>query len=139
MIRMTEKHNWITDDLCLIEETTGVKLYGTVCKDMDFIAKQLNDANVIIRTLEKRNEKLKSRVNDLEWILGIISDITPVYWGDRKFNHCICKLMGNQRQKSVLNFLYKHYRENDDEKYRFDRILREQGVKYGKYGWEKND
>ena len=37
---MAEKHNWVSDDLCLIEETTGVKLYGTVCTDISFIANQ---------------------------------------------------------------------------------------------------
>ena len=55
---MTEKHNWITDDLCLIEESTGVKLYGTVCTDMRFIANQLNDNNITIRRLEKKNNEL---------------------------------------------------------------------------------
>jgi len=59
---MTEKHNWITDDLCLIEETTGVKLYGTVCTDITFIAKQLNDANKTIRKLEKENFELKQKL-----------------------------------------------------------------------------
>lgn len=55
---MTEKHNWITDDLCLIEESTGVKLYGTVCTDIRFIANQLNDNNNTIRRLEKKNNEL---------------------------------------------------------------------------------
>ena len=61
---MTEKHNWISDDLCLIEETTGVKLYGTVCTDLKFIAKQLNDNNNTIRRLEKENKELKSDIKD---------------------------------------------------------------------------
>ena len=55
---MTEKHNWISDDLCLIEESTGVKLYGTVCTDIRFIANQLNDNNITIRRLEKKNNEL---------------------------------------------------------------------------------
>lgn len=88
-------------------------------------------------THQKENNQLKSRINDLEWILGIRSDITPVYWGDRNFNCCILDLMGNGRQKSVLNYLYDHYRKNDYEIKDFDNILREHGVKYGKYGWEK--
>lgn len=88
-------------------------------------------------THQKENNQLKSRINDLEWILGIRSDITPVYWGDRNFNCCILDLIGNGRQKSVLNYLYDHYRKNDYEIKDFDNILREHGVKYGKYGWEK--
>ena len=60
---MTEKHNWVTDDLCLIEETTGVKLYGTVCTDISFIAKQLNMANKNIRKLEEKNKELQERNN----------------------------------------------------------------------------
>ena len=87
--------------------------------------------------LVEENEQLKSRINDLEWILGIRSDITPVYWGDRNFNCCILDLIGNGRQKSVLNYLYNHYRKNDYEIKDFDNTLREHGVKYGKYGWEK--
>ena len=62
---MTEKHNWITDDLCLIEETTGVKLYGTVCTDITFIAKQLNDANKTIRKLEKENITIKNTIHNM--------------------------------------------------------------------------
>ena len=58
---MTEKHKWISDNLSLIEETTGIKLYGTVCTDITFIAKQLNDANETILRLEKENEQLKKR------------------------------------------------------------------------------
>lgn len=85
----------------------------------------------------KENEQLKSRINDLEWILGIRSDITPVYSGDRNFNCCILDLIGNGRQKSVLNYLYNHYRKNDYEIKKFDNILREYEVEYGKYGWEK--
>jgi len=63
---MTEKHNWVTDDLCLIEETTGVKLYGTVCTDISFIAKQLNMANKNIRKLEEKNKELQER-NDRQY------------------------------------------------------------------------
>ena len=63
---MTEKHNWITDDLCLIEETTGVKLYGTVCTDITLVAKQLNDANKTIRELEKENKELKAKLKELQ-------------------------------------------------------------------------
>jgi len=61
---MTEKQHWVTDDLCLIEETTGVKLYGTVCTDITFIAKQLNDANKTIRELEKENKELKDKLEN---------------------------------------------------------------------------
>lgn len=95
-----------------------------------------NEDNKISK-LEKENEQLKSRINDLEWILGIRSDITPVYSGDRNFNCCILDLIGNGRQKSVLNYLYNHYRKNDYEIKKFDNILREYEVEYGKYGWEK--
>ena len=67
---MTEKHNWVTDDLCLIEETTGVKLYGTACTDISFIAKQLNMANKTIRELEEENEQLKKENYELHKRLG---------------------------------------------------------------------
>lgn len=93
--------------------------------------------NECMNELHEENEQLKSRINDLEWILGIRSDITQVYWGDRNFNCCILDLIGNGRQKSVLNYLYNHYRKNDYEIKDFDNTLREHGVKYGKYGWEK--
>ena len=63
---MAEKHNWVSDDLCLIEETTGVKLYGPVCTDIRFIAEQLNDANQTILRLEKENERLNHSVNCLQ-------------------------------------------------------------------------
>lgn len=66
---MTEKHNWVTDDLCLIEETTGVKLYGTVCTDISFIAKQLNMANKTIRELEGENEQSKMMIATLRNIV----------------------------------------------------------------------
>ncbi|WP_296882188.1 hypothetical protein [uncultured Methanobrevibacter sp.] len=56
---MTEKQHWKSNNLCLIEETTGVSLYGTVCTDMDFIAKQLNDKIDTIERLRKENEELK--------------------------------------------------------------------------------
>ena len=97
----------------------------------------LNDIASRLNELHEENEQLKSRINDLEWILGVRSDITPVYWGDRNFNCCILDLIGNGRQKSVLNYLYNHYRKNDYEIKDFDNTLREHGVKYGKYGWEK--
>ena len=57
--KMTEKQHWKSNNLCLIEETTGVSLYGTVCTDMDFIAKQLNDKIDTIERLRKENEELK--------------------------------------------------------------------------------
>ena len=63
---MTEKHKWISDNLSLIEETTGIKLYGTVCTDITFIAKQLNDANETILRLEKENKELKSLIKALK-------------------------------------------------------------------------
>lgn len=66
---MTEKHNWVTDDLCLIEETTGVKLYGTACTDISFIAKQLNMANKTIRELEGKNEQSKMMIATLRNII----------------------------------------------------------------------
>ena len=72
---MTEKHNWITDDLCLIEETTGVKLYGTVCTDMAFIAKQLNDANKTIKKFEKENKELKEKNEQLRFGLKKIKGV----------------------------------------------------------------
>lgn len=103
-------------------------------KDKQLSSFELDD---LLLKFEKENEQLKSRINDLEWILGIQSDITPVYWGDRNFNCCILDLMGNGRQKSVLNYLYDHYRKNDYEIKDFDNTLREHKVKYGKYGWEK--
>ena len=65
VIMMTEKHNWIADDLCLIEETTGVRLFGTVCTDISFIAKQLNIANKTIRELEGENEQSKMMIATL--------------------------------------------------------------------------
>lgn len=90
-----------------------------------------------LNSLNDENEQLKSRINDLEWILGIRSDITSVYVGDRNFNCCILDLIGNGKQQSVLNYLYNHYRKNDYEIKRFDNILREHKVKYGKYGWRR--
>lgn len=99
--------------------------------------KGIDDICELSNKLHEENEHLKSRINDLEWVLGIQSDITSVYWGDRNFNCCILDLIGNGRQQSVLNYLYNHYRKNDSEIKRFDNILRENGVKYGKYGWEK--
>lgn len=117
--------------------------------DAESICEKLNELNDEVieycnfslhDLLYKKNkeiEQLKSRIHDLEWILGIQSDITPVYWGDRKFNCCILDLMNNGRQRSVLNYLYNHYRKNDYEIKDFDNTLREHGVKYGKYGWEK--
>ena len=57
--KMTEKQHWKSNNLCLIEENTGVSLYGTVCTDIDFIAKQLNDKIDTIERLRKENDELK--------------------------------------------------------------------------------
>lgn len=47
----------------------------------------------------------------------------------------------NEELKSRINDLkqsvYNLYRKNDYEIKDFDNILREHGVEYGKYGWEK--
>lgn len=77
---MTEKHNWITDDLCLIEESTGVKLYGTVCTDIRFIANQLNDNNITIRRLEKKNNELTEEKETYKMLWEQMS----YYFEDRK-------------------------------------------------------
>ncbi len=73
---MTEKHKWISDNLSLIEETTGIKLYGTVCTDITFIAKQLNDANETILRLEKENEQLASELVECKALIMMLSDTT---------------------------------------------------------------
>ena len=62
--KMTEKQHWKSNNLCLIEETTGVSLYGTVCTDMDFIAKQLNDKIDTIERLRKENEELRDKYHE---------------------------------------------------------------------------
>ena len=64
---MTEKHEWVSDDLCLIEKTTGVKFYGTVCTDMEFLAKYMND-------LINENEQLKSTNMEYEDALGRLEE-----------------------------------------------------------------
>ena len=62
---------WFADDLCLIEKHTGVKLYGTVCTDMTFIAKQLNEKEETINFLKEKikeieNTKYKCKLCRLE-------------------------------------------------------------------------
>ena len=59
---MSEKHEWVSDDLCLIEKTTGVKFYGTVCTDMEFLGKYMND-------LINENEQLKKENKELHFII----------------------------------------------------------------------
>ena len=62
---MSEKHEWVSDDLCLIEKTTGVKFYGTVCTDMEFLGKYMND-------LINENEQLKKTNGLLSDFRGFI-------------------------------------------------------------------
>ena len=66
---MTEKHEWVNDDLCLIEKSTGIRLYGTVSTDMSFIANQLNMSNQTIIRLENENKELEEKVEGLTNLL----------------------------------------------------------------------
>ena len=64
---MSEKHEWVSDDLCLIEKTTGVKFYGTVCTDIEFLGKYMNE-------LINENEQLKSTNMEYEDALGRLEE-----------------------------------------------------------------
>jgi len=108
---MTEKHKWISDNLSLIEETTGIKLYGTVCTDITFIAKQLNDANETILRLEKENEQLKSELQDKRLGINLFNaENTLLMEENEHIKQTIKDMMENERTelgRSVLNQLWE--------------------------------
>ena len=56
---------WVSDNLMLMETNTGVKLYGTVCTDISFIANQLNENEAQLNKLTKENNCLKEENNVL--------------------------------------------------------------------------
>lgn len=75
---MSEKHEWVSDDLCLIEKTTGVKFYGTVCTDMEFLGKYMND-------LINENEQLKQFKEEVFNKIDMHLQMLPTA-RDREFN-----------------------------------------------------
>ena len=113
---MTEKHNWVTDDLCLIEETTGVKLYGTVCTDISFIAKQLNMANKTIRELEGENEQSKMMIATLRNMVLDQEDLKQENEQLKEHQRTLeAKIV---RLKDRMKTFEKHYSLKDIERYK---------------------
>ena len=103
---MSEKHEWVSDDLCLIEKTTGVKFYGTVCTDMEFLGKYMND-------LINENEQLKQSHAQLKHRHSLLHDVCIDAECDRdSYRKDIVSLeKENEELNEFIDELYKKYED----------------------------
>ena len=66
---MTEKQfkqEWVSDGVSITEKSVNVKLWATICTDVDLIAKTLNQYINTMNKLNDENQELKRFIEELE-------------------------------------------------------------------------